>query len=284
MRRIAKRELLWLAVGCLLIGCGGEREGTKILPNAETVPGWEPAGNEEAYGKENLYDLVDGQADAFFAYAFESVAVQTYETDTGETVRVEVWEMGTPADAYGLFTTYRVGDPVSVGSEGDGDPGRRLDFWQHRYFVRVFAFSPLDDAVLVTFASAVSGALPSGGDRPSLLGELPQDGLVEDQSIFFRQEISIQDRLWLGGQNLLGLTPDTEAILATYQLVSGMASLLLVQYSDSESASAGIVSLEKGGISDLVVAGVEGKRLVAVFGKVSESEAQELLAGALGTR
>ena len=90
-----------------------------------------------------------------------------------------------------MFTTYRSGEPVSLGQEGDGDPGRRLDFWQGRYFVRLFAAQPIADELLRAVGEAVSGSLPAGGERSALMDLLPQDGLVERSGLFFHQEVAV---------------------------------------------------------------------------------------------
>ncbi len=277
------RQCCWLFI-VMLTACGGRVDLRDAMPGAGAIPGWSPAGVTQVFNVENLYDLVDGQADAFFAYGFEQVAVQTYNSADGESLRVEVWQLATPADAYGLFASYRAGRPVPVGNEADTDPGRRLDFWQNRYFVRVYTDTGVDDATLKGFAGSVSDTLPSGGERPALLDRLPQDGLIEGSDTYFHQEISIQDRLWLGGQNLLGLSPETSAVLARYDLAGDRTWLLLVEYPDDGSALAGKQALQAGGIDDIVSTEVQDNLLGAVFGPVDEGVAQALLAKALQGR
>jgi hypothetical protein len=277
-----KVVLVWCLAALLLPGCGGQTTPIEqALDSAGALPGWTPSDEVQVYDTENLYDLVDGQADAFFAYAFEEVAVQNYENDEGAGLRVEIWQLVTPADAYGLFTTYRSGTPVTIGREGDGDPGRRLDLWQDRYFVRLFAPQTLPDADLRGLAEAVAGALPADGEPPTLLGRLPQDGLVDRSSIFFHQEISVQSILWLGGQNLLGLSAETDGLLARYDVGEGMAYLLLVQYPNADAAAAGLEALQAGTLSNLVAVQVRGSVLGAVLGTASEVQAGTLLAEAL---
>jgi predicted small lipoprotein YifL len=282
--------LVWLLVALLLValllvalllvallslaGCGATGAPS---PTTFPPPGWTPSGEEQTFDTENLYDLVDGQADAFFAYAFERVSVRNYEDDTGAALRVEVWQLATPADAYGLFTTFRAGSPVAVGREGDGDPGRRLDFWQDRYLVRLFAPQPLDDGDLTAFARALETTLPPGGDRPVLLDNLPQDGRIERSDIFFHEEISFQSYVWLGGENLLGLSQQTDGILARYDLAGEMVYLLLVWYPDAAAATAALEALQAALPAPLAAAQVDGSLLGAVLGEADQAEAGALL-------
>jgi hypothetical protein len=274
---------LWsLVIELLLAGCGGKPALlADFFPGADAFPGWTPAGAVETFDRENLYDLVDGQADAFFAYRFEQVAVQSYENAGGAVLRVEVWQLATPADAYGLFTTSISGTPVAIGNDGDADPGRRLAFWQDRYYVQVHARQELGDADLQGFAEVVSVALLAGGGRPALVDRLPPDGLVERSAIFFHEEISIQNELWLGGENLLGLGPETDGVLARYDADGGVARLLLVQYPNAQAASAGLTALEGGQVGGLVSADARDSLLGAVFGGMDETVASALLAEAL---
>lgn len=244
------------------------------------MSGWTPISEAKVFDTETLYDLVNGQADAFFAYAFEQVAVGSYEHADGAALRIEIWQLATPADAYGLFTTHRFGTAVPIGDEGDGDPGRRLDFWQGRYFVRLFAVQAIRDADLQAIAQMVADALPAGAEPPMLTSRLPQAGLMERDTIFYREEISIQSHLWLGGQNLLGLGPETEGVLARYTVGDETAILLLVHYPDAEAALAALEALRTGGFDSLAAADVQANLLGAVFGAVSEAQARVLLADA----
>jgi hypothetical protein len=253
----------------------------EALPGDGAIAGWAPTGEARQFDAENLYDLVDGQADAFFAYAFEQVATRDYGDAGGRALRVEIWQLETPASAYGLFTTHRAGTPVPYGNEGDADPGRRLDFWQDRYMVRLLALQELPDAELHAFAGLVAGALPAGGEPPPLLDRLPQDGLRERDTILFYEEISIQNYLWLGGENVLGLGPGTHGLLARYDVDDGAAMLLLVQYPDARTAATGRDALLAGEVDNLVLAETHQRLLGAVFGMVDVAQARTLLADTL---
>jgi hypothetical protein len=278
-------KLRCLLLALLLTGCGGRPAPlAEVFPGADALPGWTPIGEVEIFDRENIYDLVNGQAEAFFAYGFEQVAVRGYDNVEGVVLSIEVWQLAATADAYGLFTASIAGTPVAIGNDGDTDPGRRLAFWQDRYYVHIRARQELPDADLRAFAETVSAALPSGGERPALMGRLPPDGLVERSAIFFHEEISIQNELWLGGENVLGLGPETGGVLARYDVDGAAARLLLVQYPDAEAASAGLAALDTAPVSGLVDAGARENLLGAIFGEMDEATAGALLARVLGNR
>lgn len=279
-RHLLVFHLLLLA---LLSGCGHAKTVplTDALPGANLVPGWTIARPIETFDSETLYDLVDGQADAFFAYGFEQVVVQRYQNANGVLLSVEVWQLAMPADAYGLFTASIAGEPLAVGNEGDTDPGRRITFWQNRYYVSVNALQPIPDTDLLAFAQVVSLALPTGGEPPTLMNRLPREGLVARSGLFFHEELSIQDRLWLGGENILGLGRETNGALAQYDLDGATAQLLLIEYPDAARATAGLAALQASEVEGLLAADARGNLLAAVFGDADATAAGELLGRAL---
>lgn len=280
-RAFSLQNIGTLLLVLILMSCGSNESISlpDVFPDANTFPGWTLAGEMETFGRENLFDLVNGQAEAFFVYNFEQVAVQNYENVDGVKLGVEIWQFASPADAYGLFTASIAGAPAAIGNGGDAYPGRRLAFWQDRYYVHVRARQEVDEAELRNFAEAVSTALPTGGEQPALVNRLPSEGLVGRSPIFFHEEISIQNEIWLGGENLLGLSPETDGILARYEIGDGMAHLLLVQYPDAAAASAGLAELEGGQVDGFVVAEARDNLLGAVFGEIDEVTATMLLKG-----
>ncbi len=283
-----KLELVCLLLALLLAGCSKEKTAfslTDALPGADALPGWTPA-EVQTFDEQDIYNLVNGQADAYFAYNFEEVAVQDYRRAAGEVLTVEVWQLQTPGDAYGLFSASISGSPTSVGAgrdNGDGDPGRRLAFWQNRYYARLRARPGLDDAQLRELAEAISEALPAGspGHAPALLRRLPPDGLVERSAIFFHQGISIQHELWLGEDNPLGLSQNTDGVLAWYDLDGAAVQLLLLQYPSAQAARDGLDALQNGPATNLAASDTRDDLLGAVFGALDQAAA-EFLSEALG--
>ena len=281
--------LTLLLLSILIPGCASpQASGTKapldiagVFPAEGGVPGWKISKKVATYTRDNLFDLVDGQANSFFVYGFEKAAVQRYQDEAGVMLNVEVWELADPADAYGLFTAGRSGEPAAIGNEGDADPGRRLAFWQNRYFVSLNAAQPVPDETLQAFARAVAGALPAGGEPPVILKRLPASGLVERSSIFFHEEMSIQMEVWLGGENILGLSPETNGVVAHYLFGDAPCLLMLIEYPTAEQSAQGLKALQNSGIANLIVSGSRGSLLGAVIGKVDAAQADQLLQEAI---
>lgn len=277
------KQLSFSLLIVVLLGCNTTEEPpqTNIFPEAGTISGWTPVAETRTFDSKNLFDLVNGQAESFFVLGFEQVQVQDYENAEGIRLGVEVWQLASPADAYGVYSTAIVGDPVVIGNDGDSNPGRRLAFWQDRYFVHIRARQAVDDADLQAFAQAVSTALPAGGEKPELVSQMPTENLVDRTPIYFHQDLTLQNYLWLGTDNPLNLSQAANAVLGHYEIDGEMAQLLLVQYPDVEAAATALAALRGDGIEDLVLADSRDVLLGAVFGEVSLETAQTLLASVL---
>jgi hypothetical protein len=252
-----------------------------LLPAGGSVSGWDAPDAVLMYDRDNLFNLVDGQADAFFAYGFEQVAVRRYQNTSGARLNVEIWQLANSADAYGLFHSGRAGQPASIGVEGDSDPGRRLAFWQERYFVSVTALEAVPDETLWTFAKEIAKRLPAGGEPPAIVKRLPVEGFVEGSALFFHEEISIQMEIWLGGENILGLSQATNGMVARYVWGDQKARLLLIEYPTAGQAADGLKALRGSEIKDITASEANGTLLAVVIGKVDADKAQALLKEAL---
>ena len=290
----ARRTTIRLGIGpaalvpcfVILAGCAQNSafhlSGT--LPGADSLAGWNPAGKVQTYDRETLFDYINGASEYFFTYTFEEVAVSRYKKSDGAELNAEVWQLAAAEDAFGLFTSRTGGTAVSVGgsSEAALETGSRLVFWQSRFYVTLTALDAVSDEDLRLFAEFISKALPTGGERPKLIGRLPADGLVPGSEKFFHQELAIQDRLWLGGENLLGLGTDTDAVFARYRMGDAEWQLLLVEYPDSPRADAGLKALVSGVVENLTTADINGALLGAVIGQGDANLAVILLRKALG--
>jgi hypothetical protein len=156
-----------------------------------------------------------------------------------------------------------------------------LSFWQDHAYVHITARDAVKDAALQAFGEALSAVLPAGGALPEIAAALPLADLEPGSVRFFREQMALDNYLWLGPENVLGLGPDVEGALGTYTLEAGRATLLLVTFPSEERAEAARQGLAKAGIEELIVARVVGRTLGAVFGQVDAEPAAALLEGAL---
>jgi hypothetical protein len=294
MRRLVALVILFAAVGCnnniapssntapAPASTTAAKSFEQVFPATNAIQSWTTSQAVQLYTRDTIFQLVDGQADFYFAYGFQQVAVQRYQNGDGR-IDAEVWQLATPGDAYGLFTSVASAAPAEIGNEGNLETGRGVFFWQDRYAIHVSARQQVDDNLLLSFAKVISQALPRGGVRPALISRLPRDGLVDRGYIFFHEELAIQDRVFLGGKNILGLSHDTEGVVAQYVLPQPV-QLLLIQYPAADEATAGLKALQASTVKNLLASRSSGNLLGAVFGKIDKTQADKLLDSALPDR
>ncbi len=277
-----RKRLAWVIaiVMMALGGCGapaGQGPAPQdLLPASGAVAGWERSGEMGIYVPEDLFDYMDGQAELYFVYNFEKLTTQEYQRDGEGPIIIEVYQVASPADAYGLFSFYISGEPMDLGAGGSVEPGRLISFWQGRFYVRVFAYGEAEQDSLSALARRVVAGMPEGGVLPELVARLPQENLVPDSARFFHQKLSLDNLLWLGEENILNLSEQTDAVLAAYTYGDTQAQLLVVEYPAAAAAEAAHAALEDSGLENLSAAGQSAQYLVAVFEAPDQIIAHEL--------
>lgn len=150
----------------------GRQEMLKLV--AEPLPdGAVPKHAASFYGPGNLYEYMDGAADIFVLYGVRlmlHVDLRAKATD----VSVDVFDMGSPDTAFGMYAAERSPDFrfMAIGAEGYQYEGM-LNFLQDRYYVKLLGFGDGADAALEAFARALSARIGANPGLPALLSKLP---------------------------------------------------------------------------------------------------------------
>ena len=209
-----------------------------VLP--QTIGAWVRQDDPVTYDRETIFDYINGAGEVYRSYAFSQVDVERYEGPEAEGVTVEVFDMGNPHDAFGVFSYAREDEEEGIGA-GFERKGSVLCFWQDRFYVCVAAEARYEDPgpVLEEVARGISESLPAGGERPALVGALPREGLVPFSDRYFHLHQTLNYNHYLVRENVLNLSLDTDAVLARY--APGSPYLVLVRY-DTEAAAADALS------------------------------------------
>jgi hypothetical protein len=160
----------------------GPRQGPLrgYLPAAGAIPGWATDGGPQEFEGDDLYAYIDGGAEIYQEYGFVRIIVQDYKNTSGKSVSLEVFEMTTPAAAFGMYTFKRSGNgrAADLGAGGELE-SYYLNFWKGRFLVTLTGFDDSRETVngILAVGSAVDTKLPRGGGEPPLVGALPVDGL-----------------------------------------------------------------------------------------------------------
>jgi len=200
--------------------------------------GWNVQDTVEVFDRATIFDYINGAGEVFLAYDFHRVIVLRFTRAGEPDVTVELFDMGSSEDAYGVFSHARESEETGIG-QGFEFRGSLLCFWKSRYFVCVMAESDGDEArtVVYSLAREIDSRIRVSGNRPTLIDILPADQMIPASIRFFHLHSSLNYHYFLAEQNILGLDRETRAVLATYR--PGSMSLLCIQYSTDESALKG---------------------------------------------
>jgi hypothetical protein len=172
--------LLLAAAGMVLTAGGGQDELLSVLPADGAVPGWSRDGAPQEFVGEDLYTYIDGGAEIYREYGFRRMVVQDYQNSAGRSVSLEIFEMATPAAAYGIYTFKRSGQgrivPLGSGTELED---YYLNYWKGRFLVTLTGFDATTPTIdgLLAVAGAVDKKLTEGAGAPDLVAALPGEGL-----------------------------------------------------------------------------------------------------------
>jgi len=233
-----------LLVALFLCSCGkhGQDEAvnlTDLLPLQ--ISSCERKADTATYDRESIFDYIDGAGEVYRSYDFRKVAVARYVCGDGAVVRIELFDMGSDADAYGVFSYAREQEEIGIGG-GHELRGSVLSFWQSRFYVCVSveeSDAPAGE-VLIAAAKAVSQRLPEKSAKPHLVDLLPLANLVPYSDRFCHLHQTLNYHFYLARENVLHLDSTTNAVLARYQ--PGSTLLLLVEYHDTAKASSAAAS------------------------------------------
>ncbi|MCX6567845.1 MAG: hypothetical protein NT147_02185 [Candidatus Aminicenantes bacterium] len=150
------------------------------LPDGNAVPGWAKDGEPQEYEGEELYTYIDGGAEIYQEYGFRRVIIQDYKNARGKSISLEIFEMETPAAAFGMFSFKRSGSgrTVALGAGGELE-AYYLNFWKGSFLVTLTGFDEASETVdgLTAVAGIVDAKIREAGEAPALVGALPEKGL-----------------------------------------------------------------------------------------------------------
>lgn len=201
------------------------------------VNGWLANSEVDTYDRKTLFDYIDGGAELYLAYRFNKVEVYTYKKAGGPDISMDIYDMGTSEDAFGVFTAEREGDDVGIGQGSEYAAGL-LRFFKGRFFISIVTYEETSQSKKAVFwlARAVSDAIQSRGGRPKILSYLPPKGLIERSIRFLHSHIILNHHYYVADENILKLDRNTEAVLVRYTLDGGKPYLLMVRYPTAEHA------------------------------------------------
>jgi hypothetical protein len=217
------------------------------------VQGWRAVADPSPYNTKTIFQYMNGAAELYLAFNFLGLKTTRFEKTGRPSIIVEVYEMSSPEDAYGVFAFEQQDPGVGIG-QGSEFGGGLLRFWKGRNFVTIFGEEPgpdIEEAILV-LGRRIAATITDSGNPPKILGYLPDKTLpfTKKDAWFLRSHIHLNQRFFVARANILMLSPDVEAVLARYETKDGRIHILLVRYPNPEKAGEAHASFKKAYMPD----------------------------------
>ena len=255
--------------------------------------GWRWDRKEMKYNTRTLFEYIDGAAELYLAYGFQNLRVRRLEKSNQPPVTVELYEMASSEDAYGVFSFERQDEPIGIG-QGSEFGGGLLRFWKGKYFVSIYPDGEgreVESAILKA-GNTVANSIPAMGPEPKLLGFIPGKdlGLVDKSVRYLKSHVLLNQRFFIAHQNILNLNRKTEVVLAQYLHEKQKTNLLLIRYPTLKEAGGVYQSFMKAYLPDAgekdhsktedrkwTFARQRNEFVLIVFGAPTEANAEALL-------
>jgi hypothetical protein len=198
-----------------------------LLPE---VSGFSPQAPLESFGPENLSDKIDGKAELYLPAGFKEMSCRSFSVAAAGGAHVEVflYDMGSPANAYAVFSGQRrPGSPSLALTPHAYATGNALFFTQGGFYVELVA----DRA-----SEAVQSSLTAYAK--ALLGKLPQAGGSKDATALFPPEGLARDTVRLLAADVFSLEGFNNVLTGEYSLKSGKATAFIARRDTPEQAAA----------------------------------------------
>jgi hypothetical protein len=255
--------------------------------------GWKWDEKEMKCNSRTLFGYMDGAAELYLAYGFQNLTVRRFEKPNEPPIIVELYEMASSEEAYGIFSYEHQDETAAIG-QGSEFGGGLLRFWKGKYFVSVYAEgegAEVESGIL-KLGRAAASSIPVRGLEPKLVSFIPGKdlGLVDKSVRYLKSHVLLNQQFFISHQNILNLNRKTEAVLAQYFQDKQKTHLLLIRYPDSKGAADAYQSFMRVYLPDVggkdrgktedrkwTFARQRNEFVLIVFGAPTEADAEILL-------
>ena len=194
-----------------------------LLPTDGEASHWVRVGKPSVdVGKDLYKNVIGGNPHLYHSYGFlegASVEYQTSRLGSQPLILLEVFDMGAPENAFGVYSRNRYPQDEFewVGSRAIVS-GRDLNFWKGRYFVQIegYEFASQIKQGMVELAKATADHIKDPLTTPHLLTLLPSENRVPHSEKYFPSGATLKKIHRFLPEHLLEFSPSVTGCSATY--------------------------------------------------------------------
>lgn len=186
MLKPANKCQRFLLLAFFLAGVCGCRP---VLPPSQTALGWDYSELPTAYDPETLYHYINGKARVYLDYGFVRLDHAQFASPDGKAViDVDVYDMGAPEGAFGIYSLERGEElPLHYKRRLGYMNGPARFFWKGRHYVTIT--SPISSAETIqaihSLSAYVENSIRGEPGILSILTAFPEENKVPESEQYF---------------------------------------------------------------------------------------------------
>lgn len=188
---------------------------------ADLPVGLTPEGDVRVYGRDQLGDYIDGDAESFYPHGVGDTASVTYAAGEGARLEMDLYDMSSDLGAFGIYGHRRPEgiEPLAIGTQGYVVKGKQVVFLAGRYYgvVRVASKQPETLDLARSLAEAVGARVPEPHAMPAELALLHEENAVANSGDYFASDylaLAGMPAVFVGGYAIPGEPKPTRYRLA----------------------------------------------------------------------
>jgi hypothetical protein len=217
-----RKSTITILITVLSLTCLYGQEG--LFP---TLKGYKAVNEYPVYTPDDLWNYIDGAADAYLALGFLDLNITEYKKGK-KAIKAEIYRFGDDAMAFGMYSLERSPgyDFIQVGVQGYNEDGV-VFFYKDRYYIKIMTQSESKkvNESMKELAGLIAARIDGKNEFPALLKLFPSEGLVRNQETYILESV-------LGHEFLRG------AFRASYEVDNDRFDVYLFNCKSSEEASA----------------------------------------------
>jgi len=155
------------------------------------LKGYKSANTYPVYTPDDLWNYIDGAADAYLALGFVDLNITEYKKGRN-VIKAEIYRFGDDAMAFGMYSLERSPgyDFIQAGVQGYNEDGV-VNFYKDRYYVKIMTQSDSKkvNESMKELAGLISGRIEGKNEFPALLKLFPSEGRLKNQETYILESV-----------------------------------------------------------------------------------------------
>jgi hypothetical protein len=155
------------------------------------IKGWKLLEEYPVYYPYNLWDYINGAADAYLSYEFEKLYIAEYIKGKNRSIKVEVYQHKSPVFAYGIYSQERSRNYhfIPLGMQGYSEESL-VHYVQDKYYIKIDSESGKSgsDKDILFIAQEVSETLGGEKKLPGTISSFPQENRIQFSDKFISKD------------------------------------------------------------------------------------------------